>query len=49
MWTYKGINVYPCDCCCSGIRWEALTDSGRLQASTKASMRELITRHLTEG
>jgi len=42
-WTYKGVVVLPADRNTSGIRWYARTDSGRILADCKASMRKMIT------
>lgn len=44
MWTYYGVNVWPADRNSAGLRWDALTDLGRMRADTKDGMRELIRR-----
>jgi hypothetical protein len=42
MWTYYGVNVYPADMNCSGIRWTARFAGLPLRADSKDGMRELI-------
>jgi hypothetical protein len=41
MWTYYGVNVYPCGRNNSGLRWEAYCGRN-LRADTKDGMRDLI-------
>lgn len=42
MKTYMGITIYRCSANSSGMRWFALTDSGRVMADTLAGVKELI-------
>jgi hypothetical protein len=50
IWTYKGVNVFPAGPNSAGIRWYArVPGTPVLEADTKQSMCELITRSLAEG